>query len=327
MPTVPPGPLFRLLGPPDLRTPEQTVAIGPKQALVLAGLLLRAGEVVAAGTLADYVWGTDLPANPASRLRTLVAELRRTIAPVAPGAIVTRAPGYLIDVAPGACDVHAFHTALTAARGAPEPQTALTHYDEALALWHGPALDGLYSQAAQADAARLDELHACAQEESAEVMLTLGRHRTLLPELAALTATRPDRERPHAQLMLALFRCGRTEDALRAYRALRTRLAAESGLEPSPEVQRLHKDILSADPGLALTRPSEPPKCSQLPPGTGVFTGREEQLRALGPIGCGLVALTGPAGIGKTALAVTWAHRIAADFPDGRLFINLRGFD
>ncbi|HEY1177020.1 MAG TPA: BTAD domain-containing putative transcriptional regulator, partial [Phytomonospora sp.] len=177
------------------------------------------------------------------------------------------------------------------------------------------------------DAARLDELHACAQEERAEVMLALGRHHTLLPELTALTATRPDRERPHAQLMLALFRCGRTEDALRAYRALRTRLAAESGLEPSPEVRRLHKDILSADPALTLTAPPDPPARSQLPRGTGVFTGRDEQLRALDGVTGGLVAVTGPAGIGKTALAVRWAQKLAPDFPDGQLFVNLRGFE
>ncbi|MBB6034586.1 AfsR/SARP family transcriptional regulator [Phytomonospora endophytica] len=327
MPTVSSGPLYRLLGPPDLRTPEQTVALGPKQALVLAGLLFRAGEVVAAGTLADYVWGTDLPANPASRLRTLVAELRRTLGGVAPGAIVTRAPGYLIEVSPGQCDVDVFHTALTAARTVTAPETALAHYDEALALWRGPALDGLYSLAAQADAARLDELHACVQEERAEVMLALGRHHTLLPELTALTATRPDRERLHAQFMLALFRCGRTEDALRVYRALRTRLAAESGLEPSPEVRRLHKDILSADPALTVVAPRPARRLSGLPPATGVFAGRDELLTALDGIDGGLVAITGAAGTGKTALAVRWAHRLADDYPDGQLLVNLRGFD
>jgi len=327
MPTASPVPLFRLLGPPDLHTPERTIAIGPKQALVLAGLVLHAGEVVATGTLADYVWGTDLPANPASRLRTLVAELRRTLTGVAPGAIVTRAPGYLIDVPRGRSDVGAFHAAMAAARAAGAPEPALAHYDEALALWRGPALDGLYSQAAQADASRLDELRACAQEERAEVMLALGRHHTLLPELTALAATRPDRERPHTLLMLALFRCGRTEDALRVYRALRSRLAAESGLEPSPEVQRLHKDILSADPALTLAAPARAQSRSQLPPPTGILAGRDEQLRALDGVRGGLVAVTGAAGTGKTALAVRWAHELAADFPDGQLFVNLRGLD
>ncbi|MEV0648471.1 BTAD domain-containing putative transcriptional regulator [Phytomonospora sp. NPDC050363] len=326
MPSAPPAPLFRLLGPPDLCTPEGIIALGPKQGLVLAGLLLHAGQVVAAGTLTSYVWGSDLPANPASRLRTLVAELRRTLAPIAPGVIVTRAPGYLLDVHPGQSDVGTFHAELSAARAA-SPQTALAHYDTALALWRGPALDGLHGSPARAEAARLDELRVCAQEERAEVMLSLGRHHALLPELSALTATHPDRERPHAQLMLAFFRCGRTEDALRVYRELRGRLAADSGLEPSPEVQRLHKNILTADPALTLCSPSAPPSLSQLPPSTGVFAGRDTEMRALGQITSGLVAVTGPAGTGKTALAVRWAHSMAEHFPDGRLFVNLRGFD
>ncbi|MEV0646792.1 BTAD domain-containing putative transcriptional regulator [Phytomonospora sp. NPDC050363] len=319
-----PTPAFRLLGPP---TVDGAAPLSPQQTHLLAGLLLG-GETVTPQALASYIWGHDQPASTGARVRTLVTELRRALAPLGDHLVITRAPGYAIDLAHHTLDVDLFHHHTTRAADDHDPQRTLHHLDRALALWRGPALTGLDTPPARTQAARLDELRLSTMEARADAMLDLGRHRELVADLTAHTNAHPGRERTHAQLMLALFRSGRTEDALTVYRALRAHLAGELGLEPSAELRSLHQRILGADPG--LTTPPPRPVPHQLPAGATVFAGRTTELDALTTAADAesrLIVITGPAGTGKSTLAVHWAHHTAHRYPDGQIHLDMRGFD
>jgi tetratricopeptide (TPR) repeat protein len=172
----------------------------------------------------------------------------------------------------------------------------------------------------------------------------MGRHEQLVPQLRDLARQHPLREHNHAQLMLALYRCGRQAEALAAYQRARDVLVTELGVEPGPGLRDLHQRILSADPALAVTGPARPAEAEplrvtpqELPSAVPGFTGRSAELKALtglldrsGPQAPGAVvisAIGGTAGVGKTALAVHWAHNVADRFPDGQLYVNLRGYD
>jgi tetratricopeptide (TPR) repeat protein len=206
----------------------------------------------------------------------------------------------------------------------------------------------------QSERDRLAERRVGVVEDGVEVDLALGRHADVVSDLRALVAVHPLRERLRGLLMLALYRCGRQADALAAYQDTRRYLDEELGVEPSADLQRLHRQMLAADPALAApgtpdtaagptaadTAPGDtvpqagrPPTPAQLPPGVGHFTGRDaelERLRALldesGPAPA-IAVIAGTAGVGKTALAVHWAQEIRDRFPDGQLYVNLRGFD
>ncbi|HEV2372088.1 MAG TPA: BTAD domain-containing putative transcriptional regulator, partial [Streptosporangiaceae bacterium] len=184
--------------------------------------------------------------------------------------------------------------------------------------------------------ARIEELHVAAIEDRAEAMLGLGGHRELVGELAALATAHPLRERTRALLMMALFRDGRQADALAVYTQTRTLLAEELGIDPGQQLQQLHQRILAGDPVLATPggRPGTGlPQPHQLPPRSAHFVGRSGELHRLTMLlgtttGTVLIsAINGTAGIGKTTLAVHWAHQVADQFPGGQLYVNLRGFD
>ncbi|HEV2372248.1 MAG TPA: tetratricopeptide repeat protein, partial [Streptosporangiaceae bacterium] len=195
--------------------------------------------------------------------------------------------------------------------------------------------------------ARIEELHVAAIEDRAEAMLGLGGHRELVGELAALATAHPLRERTRALLMMALFRDGRQADALAVYTQTRTLLVRELGIDPGQQLQQLHQRILAADPelaapgGRASAGPARVPVPRELPTDVHAFTGRDQELAELdwllttaGPardVGGGsavvISAVAGTAGVGKTALAIRWAHRVRDSFPDGQLYINLRGYD
>ena len=374
----------------------------PRQRAVLAVLAVRAGRSVSRGELIDAVWGDAPPASAENAVHSYVSGLRRALepsrAPRAAGSVLaTAGPGYLLRVEPAGLDADVFGQRLAEARrlrAAAEPAGSAEAYAGALGLWRGTTLSGIPGPFAETQRVRLEEARLAAAEEHAEVRLELGQHGELAGELAALVREHPLRERLRGLLMLALYRCGRQADALACFRQARSALTGELGVEPGPGLQRLHQQILAADP--ALTRPAvvagarrprrdteawagppgvetaagtgapgagagaadtapapqtaepgaaagweraAPPARAgpaQLPHDVRAFTGRERELADLhalvpetgDPGGRPVVITTieGTAGVGKTALAIRFAHQVAGSFPDGQLWLNLRGF-
>jgi tetratricopeptide (TPR) repeat protein len=239
-----------------------------------------------------------------------------------------------------------------AAARAGNQESAATLLSTALALWRGPALADVVASSdwLAAQAAALDERRLAVIEDHADALLATGRHTELTAELTRLVSQHELRERLRAQLMLALYRSGRQADALACFQRGRSVLADELGVDPGKELRELHQRILESDPGLFLPRSGaelsrpDPARDSspsavvprQLPASVRNFVGREAELKELdGMLGSaaglgGTVAITaigGTGGIGKTALALHWAHQVAEQFPDGQLYVNLRGFD
>ncbi|MEV4565669.1 BTAD domain-containing putative transcriptional regulator [Nonomuraea sp. NPDC049419] len=317
-----------LLGPLEAVVDGEAVRLTGRQRALLAALLLDAGCVVSVERLAERLWGADPPPSAAPRVRALVTELRRALGE----AIVTRSPGYLIPEGAVEVDADAFG-ALVGQAGGAEPEEAVAAYDRALELWRGDPYPDLRGPVAEAERHRLDELRIQAIEGRAQAQLELRRHQAVVAGLTRLVAEQPLRERPYGLLMLALHRDGRLPEALRLYREFRDRLVRELGVEPGKDLQSLHQRLLAETAEAEPPRepPREPadepaaPVPRQLPPVTGHFVGREAELRRMDDGRVTLVA--GPAGVGKTALALRWAHRRADRFPDGQLFLDLRGFD
>jgi DNA-binding SARP family transcriptional activator len=237
---------FRLLGPLEVLADDRALQLaGGKQRALLALLLLHPNETVSADRLIDELWGDSPPASAAKIVQVYVSQLRKALGD---GVLLTRAPGYLLKVDAEKLDTRRFEQLLEQARrrlaeGKAERARALL--EEALRLWRGsPLADFAYDDFAQTEIARLEELRLAALEERVEADLVLGRHGDVVPELEALVAKHPLRERLRGQLMLALYRSGRQAEALAAYQAARRTLAEELGLEPSEALQRLEKAIL-----------------------------------------------------------------------------------
>lgn len=324
---------FRVLGAVEAAADGGPVDLGSrKQRLVLAVLLLETPHPVALDHLVDLLWPDDPPASARNTVQALISRLRAVFRAADGPELVTEGHGYVLRAEPETVDAHRF-TALVRRARAADDETAVALLDEALALWRGDALAG----AASADVAGrlfagLAEARWSALEDRLDAQLRLGRGRDVLAELTTLVAAHPLRQRFVGQLMLALHREGRTDAALAAFRGLRTRLVTELGLDPAPELARLEAAILAADPALdAVPEPeAEPVRPAQLPHDVRGFTGRAAELARLGePAGAGadIRVVTGTAGVGKTALAVRWAHRVRDRFPDGQLYLDLRGFD
>jgi DNA-binding SARP family transcriptional activator/ABC-type transport system substrate-binding protein/streptogramin lyase len=243
---------FRLLGPLELLKDGGSVRLGgAKQRALLAMLLIHAGESVSRDALIEALWPARLPADAAHSLDVQVSRLRRTLGN---DVLTTTTAGYVLHVEPEQVDARRFERLLEGARRANiegDPAAAVELARAALALWRGPALaDVAYDDFARAAADRLEELRAVAAEERFDAELALGRHETVVPELEAITARHPLRERPRSQLMLALYRSGRAAEALRVYGDARRRLVDELGLEPGPALQQLEQAILRQDPAL-----------------------------------------------------------------------------
>jgi DNA-binding SARP family transcriptional activator len=343
---------FRILGPLEARHDGRRLALGPpKQRAVLGVLLLYANHTVSVDRFVDGLWGEAPPATVAAMLQVYVSRLRRILRcgrehDTEGPKIVTERPGYRLLVEADKVDSHRFERLVEQGRRAladDEPEQAATILREALSLWRGPALADVASElVGQITTARLDETRLAAEEDRIEADLRCGRHHRVVSELKELVAVHPLRERPCGQLMLALYRSRRHVEALQFYQDTRRRLVDSFGIEPGAELQRLQRAILSADPALEW-RPSRqqparvelvapvPPR--QLPPDIGTFTGRQEELAWL----CALLtrptaaapvvisAINGSAGIGKSALAVHAAHRLAERFSDGQLYVDLQG--
>ena len=231
---------------------------GRERALLVV-LLLRRGEVVSTDALVDALWGETPPSTATKALQGYVSHLRRLLDEAGRGrALETQPPGYLLRVDDDRVD--AFRFEALAARGWRElesaPATALATFEEALALWRGPALSEFaFAEFAQPEIRRLEELRLETVEGRIEAILRLGRHGAVVAELGTLVEAHPLRERLRGQLMLALYRAGRQAEALEVYREGRTLLSDQLGLEPGTDLQRLERAILEQDP--ALDAPAE----------------------------------------------------------------------
>jgi DNA-binding SARP family transcriptional activator len=340
---------FCLLGSLLVRRNAVVLLVQPgKQRALLAALLLNANRVVSVEALAEVLWASEPPASARVSVQNYVKRLRRALADSGRDRISTQPGGYLVSVAPSELDVTRFERLLGAARTSARDgawATAAAHARVALSLWRGePLADVGSATLTQREVPRLTELRLQAVETRIDADLHLGRHADVVHELRALAAGHPLRERFHAQLMLALYRDSRQAEALAAYRQARGVLIEELGTEPGSELRTLQQQILTGDPALELPQPavthpvsvpSEVPR--QLPGPVPQFVGRSLELGALtrlldeashaAPATVVISAIGGTAGVGKTALAVCWAHQVVKQFPDGQLYVNLRGYD
>lgn len=284
-------PVFRILGPLEVAlSDERVVALGRRERALLGVLLINAGEVVAVERLIDDVWGEAPPSSAKHMVHEYVSRLRIALGDAS--RIETRAPGYVIACGDGELDSRLFSELAAAARAAANAHDharALGSYERALALWRGDALAGVQLEGrAQIDVARLDEERRLVAEESFDSALALGRHRELIPELERRVRDEPLRERPRAQLMLALYRAGRQADALERYREGRTLLVEHAGIEPGPELRRLERAILQQDAALELERRQRTDERA-----TSVSPARRRWMRAAGVSGALLAAALG----------------------------------
>jgi DNA-binding SARP family transcriptional activator/ABC-type branched-subunit amino acid transport system substrate-binding protein len=252
---------FRILGPFEaVEGGRRLVLGGPKQRAVLAILLLHRGEVVSTDRLIDELWGERPPVTGAKAVQVHVSNLRKALGN---GLLVTQGHGYLLRTSPGQLDLDRFDALVAEARQAlraGRAHDASDRFREALALWRGRALeDFAFEGFAQSATAQLEEHRLAALEDRIEADLALGEHAALVCELESLVREHPTRERLQAQLMLALYRCGRQADALERYQAARRVLIDELGIEPGPALRELERSILTQDPAL---RP--PPRAGPL---------------------------------------------------------------
>ncbi|WP_308257175.1 AfsR/SARP family transcriptional regulator [Saccharothrix luteola] len=316
------GVRYRLLGPVAAHLDGEPVRLGgPKQRAVLAALLLNANRVVSEEQLIGLVWDGEPPTSARGQLQVRIWELRKLLGR---SAIVRRSPGYLIEVAPGQLDLQVFGDAVAAARAdlAEERVDAgVTRLRDALALWEGPVLGGVTEALQDRESRLLDERRLAAVEDLFDAELRAGRHADVIGELRRAGGEYPFRERLQGALMLALHRSGRTSEALAVYAETRRRFTAELGIEPGRELQELHVQVLQGEEPapVPVARPA------QLPHDVRGFAGRHAELARLDD--AGIWVITGAAGVGKTALAVRWARRARDRFPDGQLYVDLRGFD
>jgi predicted ATPase/DNA-binding SARP family transcriptional activator len=328
---------FAVLGPLRVRAGGEEITVaGAKRRALLAVLLLHHRDgVVSADRLIDELWGEAPPATAAKSLQVHVSELRRELGEGQP--IVTRPTGYAAELGPGALDLDVFERRLDDARrlrAAGDLAAAAAAQHEALALFRGPPLADVELLGRDSgEGARLDGVRLAALEDRLELDLALGRHADAIPELEALVAEHPYRERLHAHLMLALYRAGRQADALDAFRRARAVLVEELGLDPGPELQRLEAAVLAHDPALELDAPALAPRraAPDLPAPPSDLIGRDGELDAIAALlrdpGTRLVTVLGPGGVGKTRLALELAHRLAGGFRDGARFVPLAAID
>lgn len=313
---------------------EPVVLSSARQRGLLAILLSRANQVVSVDSLIDQVWSGDPPKSARTNLQVYVHRLRQALGGER---ILLQSPGYHLVARPGEVDAQEFEDLVAAGQPA-----------EALRLWRGDAYAGLTEiEPLATEAARLEELRLVALEDRIEADLDAGRQVALVAELTTLTARHPLREGFRAQLMLALHRSGRGVEALEVYRDTRKALIDELGVEPGARLRQLEQAILNDDPSLHQSAPApahassaadaaeaQPPAKvvpAELPAATATFTGRHPETGKLTALltkrdqAPSVIAIAGPGGGGKSALALHTAQSVAAEFPDGQLYVNLHG--
>ncbi|MFG1917354.1 BTAD domain-containing putative transcriptional regulator [Micromonospora sp. NPDC048898] len=309
---------------------------------VLAVLALHPGVIVSTDRLIDVIWGDQAPATAPNSLQSHVSYLRRALG--ARAAIMGRPPGYVLDLPGDATDVEVAERLIREGTRSTDHGQARTLLAGALDMWRGRSLADVASiDWLHAQAERLEHLRLVAVRALVDNRLALGEHASLVPELELLAQQHPLDEHIHEQLMVALYRAGRQSDALATYRRLRRTLRDDLGIEPSRALRDREGAILVQDPALAWSAPAgevvaaRASAPAQLPPAVRAFAGRHVELRWLDerlgrpgdpdPPAMVIAALSGTPGVGKTTLAVHWAHQVADRFPDGQLYVNLRGFD
>lgn len=325
---------YRVLGPLEVRDGERSLSLGgAKQRALLAMLLVNANDVVSRDRLVDELWGEQPPETAVQSLQVYVSRLRKLLPP---DTLLTRAPGYVLQIAQEELDLRRFERLLAEGREAlshANPEHAARALREALALWRGRAFAEFeFDSFARAESGRLEDLRLAAFEERVEADLALARHADLIGELDASVAENPHRERLRGQLMLALYRSGRQAEALQAYQAARHALVDELGIEPSAQLQRLEKQILTHD--AALESPPRSPSgtatffSSSLPFQPTPLVGRERELDELVRLvrreQLRLITVTGPGGVGKTRLALQVAAQVLEEFSEGIAWVPLQ---
>ncbi len=313
-----------------------------QQRTVLAMLLLETGRPVPVARLENAIWGAESPESARNAVQGHISRLRRLLAPHAAVELATSARGYCLTVERDRIDLYRFRELVREAGGEQEPERAIELLREGLAWWQGaPLADVAGKWLPDVVVPALEEERLAALERRAALDLRQGRHQEVAAELTALVGENPLRERPVSLLMTALVRCDRRTEALAVFRRVRRRFAEELGIEPGDELQRLHQAILA---GREDTSGTTPPAAviavpRHLPPDTELFTAREEELAALDRLTLPAAShsspstqvmapcvITGTGGVGKTTLAVHWAHRARDRFPDGQLYVNLQGY-
>jgi DNA-binding SARP family transcriptional activator len=350
---------LRILGSIELWTGSSLADLGPaRQRSILGALLVDPERPVPLESLVDRVWGDRPPAGVRNVVHTYVTRLRRALARASaelpePIGLVRSPAGYLVSTDLGAVDLVRFRRLLKSARRAGlDDQERSTLLQQALHMWRGDALAGMHSDWAARARETLRQLHHEALSQWADAEIRLERPGAVLPELRAALLTDPLSEQLCERLMLALYLEGRSVDALEYYQSMRRLIAKDLGTDPSRRLQQLYETILRGE----VADPAPPPERSGDPQGAGThqvlasaprptlvvprmlpldlpdFTGRERELDVVQrtltqptDLQPPAVLLVGGGGVGKTALAVRFGHRLASAFPDGQLYAALRG--
>lgn len=330
---------FGVLGPLRVWRGRDELDLGPpQQRLILAVLLVRPGDVVGADDLVDALWEGSAPASAKNLIHRYVGTLRRVLEPDLPSRaagrwLVRQGSGYVLRVDGANADIVAFRDLVNQARTQSDDE-AMTSYVEAFQLWRGPCGEGLVLTSQAKDLfTSVNSEFAVAADAMGEVALRCGRAEDALPILRTITERFPLNERIQARLMLVLAATGNQAEALMVYRSTTARLADELGIDPGPELRSAHARVSRAEQPAGHPAAATVTRPAQLPMDLATFGGRQTELNHLrrlldsGDPPVTIVAIDGMPGSGKTTTAVHLAHEVVDRYPDGQLYVNLRGFD
>ena len=320
----------RILGGLEVLRDGTQIDLGPpRQRILLARLLINPGEIVTTDRLLEDLWAGAVPDTARHALHVYVSKLRAALGPDR-DRLTRRDSGYRLSIEPDELDAARFVAQVAEGRASldrGDPETAHAQLESALGMWRGPVLADIADEEfVRAETVRLDEIRLVALEQRIAADIELGRHDALVEELRDLTAQYPFRERFWEQLMLALYRCGRQAEALRAFQTARSQLAEELGIEPGPALRHLEARVLAQDPSLDLSDTPDPGTApNNLPLLRTSFIGRHRDLELGSKLlsESRLLTLTGPPGSGKTRMAIRLAADHVGDFPHGTFFVPL----